>query len=182
MKRLLTSLTFKIGMIIIFSEIIVLGVVGSLYISRFDREINKRMEEHVQLPGKLMNAGLLRLASLTNQKTMNQLMAEELVIGLAVRKDLRIFASQNPDLRGKKVTDIDGIAADLFDFGNPRERILKPEGHLISVAPIFHPGQSEPRVFVYFKVRTSAAETEKAGWPEALAAQGLPGLAQPDRE
>lgn len=163
MKRILTSLTFKISMIIILTEIIVLGIAGSVYLNRFSNEIDRSIQGKIQLPGKLINAGLLNLASLTNRTTMNQLVGEELIEGLAISRDLSVFAAINPDLRGQKIQDLPEIDSGLFDFANPRHKIFKAKDYIVDVTPVFHPGQSIPRFFVYIKMGTTSSETEKAG-------------------
>ena len=162
MNRFLTSLTFKVGVLIILAEIIVLGIVGSVYRARFANEIDQRIHGQIRLPGTLINAGLLSIATLADQQSMKQLVGEALLEGLAVGQDLRVFAALNPKYRGQSVSEIPELQPGWFDFEHPRSTIRGQHGSLISVTPIFSPGQAKPRVFMYIKIGTVVAEKEKA--------------------
>ena len=162
MNRFLTSLTFKVGVLIILAEIIVLVIVSSVYRTRFANEIDQHIHGQIRLPGTLINAGLLSIATLADQQSMKQLVGEALLEGLAVGQDLRVFAALNPKYRGQSVSEIPELQPGWFDFERPRSTISGQHGSLISVTPIFSPGQAKPRVFIYIKIGTVVAEKEKA--------------------
>ena len=162
MNRFLTSLTFKVGVLIILAEIIVLVIVSSVYRTRFANEIDQHIHGQIRLPGTLINAGLLSIATLADQQSMKQLVGEALLEGLAVGQDLRVFSALNPKYRGQSVSEIPELQPGWFDFERPRSTISGQHGSLISVTPIFSPGQAKPRVFMYIKIGTVVAEKEKA--------------------
>ena len=161
-NRFGSGLSFKIGLIIIIVEIAVLSVVGLIYVKQFSNEIDKRIEGQIQLPTILINAGLLSLAVLADQERMKQLVGEELIEGLAIGQDLRVFAALNPDYRGQKVTDIPEMDIDLFNFDHPQQIIFYSTDSVVSVAPIFRPGQARPRVFTFIRVGIHQATLEKS--------------------
>ena len=161
MQRFFTSLTFEVGVLIILTEIIVLSIVSSVYRARFAHEIDRRIHGQIRLPGALINAGLLSIATLADRQSMQQLVGEALLEGLAVGQDLRVFAALNPQYRGQSIRNIPEFQAGWFDFEHPQATIRGQPGSLISVTPIFSPGQTKPRVFAYLKVATAAAEEEK---------------------
>ena len=109
MDRFLRSLTFKIGTIIILIEVAVLSMGGLFYIRRFSNAVDNQAENKVKLPGTLMNAGYLSLASLADQDAMKDLVGEELVESWAVSPDGKIFASLNPEYQNINIIDIPEI-------------------------------------------------------------------------
>lgn len=161
MNHFLTSLTFKVGVLIILAEIIVLVIVGSVYRTRFANEIDQHIHGQIRLPGTLINAGLLSIATLADQQSMKQLVGEALLEGLAVGQDLRVFAALNPKYRGQSVSEIPELQPGWFDFERPRSTISGQHGSLISVTPIFSPGQAKPRVLCTSKSGRSSPKKKK---------------------
>jgi signal transduction histidine kinase len=161
MNRFFNSLIFKIGVIIILAEIMVLSVVGYFYITRFSEAIDRRIEEQVTLPSMLMNKGLLSLASLAEEDTMKQLVGETLIEGWAVDEGGNIFASFSPEYRGVNIADIPDVTMGAFDFAHPQARVESTQKYVTSITPIYRSGEDRPRLFVYIKVGTDAAEQEK---------------------
>ncbi len=162
MKRFLNSLTFKIGIIIILAEVVVLSVVGFVYIEQFANQVDKRIEIQVQIPGTLFNAGLLKLDSVSDQKTMEQLIGGPLLEGLIVGINNNVFNSFKPDYIGKRITDIPNVEHSLFDASISEIRTFTGEDNVIAVSPIFASDGQTIRFFSYIKVGTLAAEAEKA--------------------
>ena len=162
MRRFLVSLTFKIGVLIILAEIIVLSVSGVVYTRRFSAEITKRIAGQVQLPGALISAGLLNIASLADQAAMQAIVGEALLEGLVIDEKLRVIASLNPAWRRKAVNDLPDMQANWFDLTHPQARLVTKANSLVSVTPVFTPGQTTPRVFVYIEAGIAASEHEKA--------------------
>lgn len=161
MDQFYKSLAFKIGLVIIFTEMIVLFAAGLVYIDRFSQAIDTQLETDARLPGELMNSGLLSLASLGDETTMALLVNEELLEGLAVDADGDVFASLNPEHTGKNIQDIPGIDPKLFDFVQPEQKIIESQGFLVSVSPIMSPDEEIPRLYTYIKISTDRANAEK---------------------
>ncbi len=161
MIRFFKSLTFKIGATIIIVELIVLAVVGIAYVNRFSNEVDRRITTQVQLPGTLMNAGLLRYESISNQKTMARLVGEEIIEGMIVGANNNVFFSLNPAYLGQNVANVPAVDINVFDVNNPQDVVVYGEGYVVSVSPIFAADGRSPQFFVYVKADTSAADSEK---------------------
>ncbi len=156
------GLTFKIGAIILLAQIIVLTIVNVVYITRFLEEIERRIQLQLQIPGKLMNAGLLQFDAVADVETMRQLIGETPQEGMIVGANQNVFYSLDPADLGKDVTEIPELDADLFDVTDPQTRIVHEGQDMISVSPIFATDEQTPSFFAYFKIETSAAQAQKA--------------------
>ncbi len=161
MKLFFKSLTFKIGILIIIAEIIVLGVVGVFYINQFSTEVDRRSIERLQLPGKLMRAGLLDYDAIGDEQMMRELVGENLVNGMVVGINHIIYYSLNSSLLGESISDIDFIDLNWFNVNNSDDLIIKGSGHLISVSRIYFPDGYTPQWFVYMEIETQESVIEK---------------------
>ena len=85
MKRVFSSLIWKISAIVILLESLILTPLGIYYTNRFSLEIDKRIETQVQLPGILMNRQLLMYKSVSNREIMTELVGEEFVDGIVIQ-------------------------------------------------------------------------------------------------
>ncbi len=162
MGRLYENLTFKIGAIIIMAEIAVLAVVGSVYVDRFSDTVDRRVEAQVQIPGTLMNAGLLNLDSVANRETMERLVGEGILEALIIGANDNVFFSLNPEHLGRHGTDIPGLDSELIRDDDAQPVILHGEGYVTSISPIFAVDGRTPQFYVYVKVSTHEADREKA--------------------
>jgi|GEM_PF-2558142 len=162
MKGLSYKIAIKTGAIIILAEALVLLVVGIIYVKRFTDEVEQRIISQIQLPGKLMNSGLLTLDSVADQNTMQQLVGEELSEGMIVGTNNNIFYSMNPKRIGRQVEDIPGLDPSMFDPTQPKSVVSHVEDGLISVSPILSADGRTTRLFAYVRSNTREAATRKA--------------------
>ena len=166
MKTFLSSLTIKIGISIILAEALALSIAGVIYISRFSDAVDARIEQQLQSPGILMNAGVLNPATINDSNLMRDIIGEELidafVVGVA---NNNIFYSMNPSSIGKSIADV-GVSPDLFHgetvSGEPQSITEDGKNYLISVSPIAAVQGQAPFLYIYIKVGTTAADAEKA--------------------
>ncbi len=161
MKQFFKSLTFKIGVLIIIAEIIVLGVVGVVYINRFSNEVDRRSIERLQLPGKLMRAGLLDYDAVGDENMMRELVGENLVNGMVVGINHIIYYSLNSSLLGYSISDLDFINLNWFNVDISYDQIIEEGGHLISVSRVYYPDGYTPQWFVYMEIETHESVVEK---------------------
>lgn len=166
MNKYFNSLAFKIGLFIILAQVLILAVIGYLYLERFSNRIDQQVEEQVQIPGTLMNAGLLNLDSIADPDVMSDILGEELVDGLVVGVNGNVFFALNPDNLGQPAANIEGVDASQFTPTNTRTHIDRvtegDDNYLISISPIFQADGRTPRFFAYVKINTNSAEAEKA--------------------
>lgn len=128
------------------------SVVGVIYINRFSNEVDRRSIERLQLPGKLMRAGLLDYDAVGDEQMMRELVGENLVNGMVVGINYIIYYSLNSSLLGESISDIDFINLNWFNVNSSFDQIIEENGHLISVSRIFYPDGYTTQWFVYRKL------------------------------
>src|SRR5260370_12296366 len=84
LERLGGGATLRIGLAVILVEIVVLGLLGGYYVRHLNGEIDERAAERVAAPGRLMQDGLLRFASVGDREIMTRLVGGDLVEALVV--------------------------------------------------------------------------------------------------
>jgi signal transduction histidine kinase len=161
-RRFTDSLIFRIGAVIVLAEIIVLAVVGVFYVNRFSDQVDQRIIARAQLPGSLMNAGLLNLDSVADGDTMQQLVGEEIVSAMVIGVNGNVFYSLDPQYLGLDVDEVPGVDSDLLDATDPELLTVRGDGTIVSVSPVFGIDPGAVRFFAYVEVGTSEAAAEKA--------------------
>jgi two-component sensor histidine kinase/HAMP domain-containing protein len=161
MNKLFNSLSFKIGTIIILVEMIALTALGVVYINRFSNQVDRRIDAQAQLPGVLMDAGLLNFDAVSDPATMSELVGDELITGMVVGVNGNVFYALDPDLLGMDVADIPTVDTALFDIDNLQDVIIHDPERVIAVSPIYASDQRTPRFFVYTEVSNLGATAEK---------------------
>ncbi|MBN1994310.1 MAG: hypothetical protein JW953_16550, partial [Anaerolineae bacterium] len=156
MKRFFNSLTFKIGIIIILIEIVILAVIGFIYIRQFTNGIDERIKARVELPGILVDQGLLSLQAVTDEEIMTELVGEELIDGMIVDyHDRFVMFALDSSNEKKHIKDIPGIEPDWFELDPTQTLLEETSDGWVSVNNI-------KNVFsVYVKVGNRQAELEK---------------------
>ncbi|MCK4568221.1 MAG: hypothetical protein KAU48_13025 [Candidatus Thorarchaeota archaeon] len=161
MEQYFRKRVFKIGVTIIIAEILVLAIVGSFYVLSISDAIDGRIESQVQIPGQLMNAGILNFDAVEDSEQMSGLVGEEFIEGMIVGVDYNVYYSLNPDYLGQNAEDIPTLDSSLLDYQNPSDVLLYTNETLVSVSIIYGLDEVTPRFFVYIVVGTSAATSEK---------------------
>ena len=119
---LLNRLSFKIGVLIIITETVVLFALGIFYIRKFTGEIEKRIEKQIQTPGLLMSKGVLRYESVENMETMASIIGANISECMIVGANGKIYYSLNPSIRGKMRDDV----SMLSQFSELKQEIPGP--------------------------------------------------------
>ncbi|MHA1304437.1 MAG: hypothetical protein ACTSPI_12130, partial [Candidatus Heimdallarchaeaceae archaeon] len=161
MVKFFKSLTFKIGLMIVIVEIVVLGILGVIYINRFSQSVDQRIQEKIQLPAELMNAGLLDFDAVEDEVTMKQLVGEELINGFFIGLDFNIYYSLNQTYKGQNIMDVDFIDISLFSINNPQHVVNFKKDTVTSVSIIYAADGLTPRFFVYIEISTHETTREK---------------------
>jgi len=160
-KQSLKSLSFKVGIIIILVEVVTLSILGAFYINRFSQEVDERVNHSAQIPGILVNEGVLDLDAIADTEIMYQTVGEELLDGMVVGINGIIFYSLDKNLIGEDISQIDKIDPTLLDFNNAQVQSYFFKDRIISVSPIFASDKITPQFFVYIELDTREANTEK---------------------
>ncbi len=161
MRHFSNSLTFKIGVTIILVEAVALAITGFFYIDRFKTQIDERVRTRVELPGMLVGKGLLNFGSIADENVMRELVGEELVDGLVVGADKRVFYALNPDYAQRRITEFMDIEPGWFDEGLTKSLLEETADGLVGITPIRTFAREKSAYFVYIKVGTGQAEREK---------------------
>lgn len=166
MKNFHKSVTFKIGIIIILIEIVVLAVTGFFYINRFSAQIDERVKSRIELPGTLVARGLLSFGSVADQEVMADLVGEDLIDGLVIGQDQQIFHSLNPKYVRQDITAVPDIDPTWFDPNLQEGLLIETSSGLVSITPIRAFANEKSSFFVYIKVGTTRIKQEKqaTGW------------------
>jgi len=165
MKKFFESLIAKIGLATITLQIIVMGVFGAYYINRFSQEVEKRIEAQVQIPGNLMNNGLLSYEAVAQRDVMADIISDNIVDAMVVGFNKTVFHSMNFSDVGKNIEDIPRVNKKLFE-GDPNDQIIAQEqdangSYFVSITPIYSVVGKAPFLFAYIKVGTGELETQK---------------------
>ena len=157
----LHSIAFKIGLVIVLVEIVVLAIAGSVYATRYADQVDRRMEQRARLPGELMNAGLLRFDTVTDADTMRALVGENLLDSLLVGANGTVFYALNPDYVGQSLDQLPEIDPAWFDFSRHDVQISQIGKKMEAISPILSADGRTVHFIVYVCTDTHAAAAEK---------------------
>lgn len=168
MRSFFSSLSFKIGSVLILAEIIILLTVSVVYANRFFDQIDKRIEERVQLPGELVNSSLVRLISIRDADSLRLLVGEDIENAILIdAESLEASFSLDGDYQGESVENIPGLQTAWFNSENPSSTLTRTEEgdgnrFLVDVTPIQDAISNDISAFLYIKTSLSETEAEKS--------------------
>jgi methyl-accepting chemotaxis protein len=114
MYNFFNRLSYRIGSVIIVTEIVALFGLGIFYINRFSKEIEARVQKQIQTPAELMSNEVLKYESAENKATLESIVGDSINSCLAIGANGKIYYSLDKTLRDKSINDIPEI-------GNYRE-------------------------------------------------------------
>ncbi len=100
------KLSYKVGLLIILTEVIALFALGVFYIYRFTVQIEDGLQQKFKTPGYLMSKGLLRYESAEDKKTMDGLIGEGIEECFVIGADGKVYFSLKPEYKGKDKSEI----------------------------------------------------------------------------
>ncbi len=136
-----SKLSFKIGVLIILTELIALAALGIFYIQRFTGEIEKKVQNQIKMPGILMSEGVLRYESAENAKTLENIIGDSITESIIIGANGKIYYSLNPEYRGKKRAEVkllDGYDDLNIEITKPIFRKISINGSVkyLSISPL----------------------------------------------
>jgi len=160
-----SSLIFKVGLIIILIEIVVLASTGIYYIQQFNKEVDARIDNCAKLPGKMMASGILEYKAVREQGLMTELAGNDLIEAMVITVTGRVFYSLNTEFEGRIVSEVPGLSPEWF-LPSVTESFLQQAGdngdkHVSSITPILAGESAKPYYFLYLKISTSRTNQEK---------------------
>jgi signal transduction histidine kinase/HAMP domain-containing protein len=171
--KFLRSLSFKIGSVLILTEIAILMVVNIVYVNRFSEQIDKRIEDRIQLPGEMVNSSLVRLISIRDADSLRLLVGEDIVDAFLIDTNQQeiIYSLQN-QYTGQAITEVSQLNPAWFSDENTKILKRTSEGDnnfLVSVTPIQDQVSGTVSYYLYIKTSTNEAEAEKTRTVQLLA-------------
>jgi signal transduction histidine kinase len=159
------SLYSKIAFFLIMTQITIMSVFGLIYYNSFSNQVDESLRERIEIPARLLESSRGRLVSLNNTEAVRVQVGENVVDVLVVNTSGTVIFSIRTEFNGQKVTSIAGADPTWFDFTNPQTRIQEideqGEPFLVSVTPIHSVVGDATSLFVYTKVGTAEAQSEK---------------------
>jgi methyl-accepting chemotaxis protein len=160
------SLSYKVGILIIITELFTLAGLGIFYTTRFSGELKNRFIKQVQSPGVLMSNGSLKYQAITNRSIMQEIVGDSLFDCMLIGKNHKIYYSLNPKYVDKTIEQID----DIYKFEELNVAIDKPVAinvseksgeSLICLSPLrFENG----KFLGYLYVKSATTQMNKAKW------------------
>ena len=160
MTKTLHSLAFKLGLAIFIVASISFSGLGIYYTQLFSKQIDEQFITQARIPGRLMNQQALPYSAVRDQKTMSDLVGEQVLCASVSRANGVIHYCMNPELEGKtlncigkQITD-DSISETAFITQSDDGEI-----YLSSSTPLFADGKYLG--MLHQKIDTSRTLSEK---------------------
>jgi methyl-accepting chemotaxis protein len=162
------NLSFKIGSLIILTEIITLAALGVFYISRFTGELNQRFENQIKSPGILMSKGQLRYEAATDRQTMQKMTGDSLIDCMVIGANHKIYYSLNKEYTDKQLETFSSIYK-FDEFNKPLNdnnsvfATMNENGvpSKVCLSPLFF---ENGNFLGYLYIRSETNELSKARW------------------
>ncbi len=108
-KKYQQSLSVRVGSIIILAELVALFGLGIFNISRFTSEIETRLRNQIESPGKLMSKEVLKYESAENKETLESIVGESIEQCYAIGVNGTIYYSLDKQHKDKMIKDMPEI-------------------------------------------------------------------------
>lgn len=165
----LQGLTFRVGAVIVLTEVLVLAALGVFYTGRFSAQVDQDVRDRVMLPGILINGGRLDIDAVADKATMERLVGRDLVEladGMVVGATGNVFHALDPADQGRDVTELNDVDPSWFTAGSTDDLIETRSADggpfLVSVTPLFLAEGQAPFLFSLIRIDVSRAEAAKA--------------------
>ncbi len=160
-RGFLSSLAFKVLLVVIPIELAILAVSGFFYTGRLGAAIDERLRARIEVPGDLIARGVMSISSVADPEVIRNLVGEELINGLVVDSGNRVIYSLDPALREKEYDAI--FSHHHLSLSNlPREGLyFETANGLAKVTPIYTLDDTTPAYFTVFEISTLEASREK---------------------
>ncbi|RKX44041.1 MAG: hypothetical protein DRP64_07250 [Verrucomicrobia bacterium] len=101
MNPFFLSLAFKLSLSIFLIASVLLSSLGIYYIKKFANEIDQHLYRQAQIPGQLMNQGILPRTLVRDREMLSQLVGEEVLLAVVVQPDGVVLYSMDSTLEGR---------------------------------------------------------------------------------
>ncbi len=133
-------LAFKIGIVIIVIEIIVLFTLGWHHLYRFRKRTVQRISDKIQIPAILMSQGLLPYSAATNPDLLTHLVGEQIVDSMIIQDNGYVIHACKTRTCRQILPSDSGIKPWLESPLQSRDPFIKffstEQPHVLSITPI----------------------------------------------
>ena len=135
------KLSYRVGALIILTEIIALFALGVFYIYRFTVQIEDGLQQQFKAPGYLMSKGLLRYESAEDKTTMENLIGETIEECLIIGVNGKVYFSLKHEYKDKNLTEVSALSG----YDDLKKEITEPvflnenlsDGrHMVTIYPL----------------------------------------------
>ena len=118
MKKMFSSLSIKIGIIIILIELVVLTFTGIYYLQRFGEEVNERFFDRSKMLGNLLAQGFIEYKVVKERDQMTELIGDNPINAMVISVTRKVFYSLNSEYEGKNTSEIQFLDSNWFSAEN----------------------------------------------------------------
>ena len=162
MRKLFSSLIFKIVFILIVVEMIVVVGLGIFNYGYFSNRIEERYISQLKVPGQLMLESALRYRSVNDPTIMEQFVGDNLSDALLIGVDMIVYYSLNAEYRNKTTMELTNLEyLNTLNQQFTSTKIAKgKDGSVICITPIYSESKNLLG-YLYLKAGTKSIQAEK---------------------
>jgi len=157
-----SKLSFKIGILIILTVILVLFSSGVFYITRFTADTNRKFQKQLAAPASLMSTGKLKYETAMDTRTMSQLVGDSVIHAIIIGVNKKIYYSNDSSILDKTVDEVPFLRRlDAFDrpLSEPVYSMSENGMQALCIAPLFF---EDGKYLGYLYLATDTAAMNRA--------------------
>jgi len=164
------KLSYKIGFMILITQVIAFIGLGVFYINRFTNQLDDGVNQKFSTPGYLFSKGLLRYQTVQDKETMESMVGETLDNCMIIGANGKVYYALNPQYQDKNIADI----SFLQTFGELKtetetdlfiERVVDGDNFLFVLSPLhLEDGKFLGYLFIKSKMTRIADEKHSIIW------------------
>ncbi|MFV5215536.1 ATP-binding protein [Azonexus caeni] len=151
----------RIALLVVLVEIVVFGVLGGFYVSRFSSALDERMIAGLRNVGRMLASESLPISSLSQESLIADLVGAPYLEGLAVGGNGRVIVATDSALLGLAAASLPGIDPRWLAAEAPDEQWIAAGDRLTSVQRLRGESASAPLYTAIIAVSTEALSARK---------------------
>jgi PAS domain S-box-containing protein len=151
----------RIALLVVLVEIVVFGVLGGFYVSRFSSALDERMIAGLRNVGRMLASESLPISSLSQESLIADLVGAPYLEGLAVGGNGRIIVATDSAWLGLAAAALPGIDPRWLATDAPDEQWIAVGDRLTSVQRLRGESASAPLYTAIIAVSTEAVSARK---------------------
>lgn len=100
------KLSYKIGFMILITQVIAFVGLGGFYITRFTNQLDAGVSQKFSTPGYLMSKGMLRYQTVQDKKTMESLVGEVIDHCMIIGANGKVYYALNQKYQDRTIRDV----------------------------------------------------------------------------